>query len=104
MQAAVARVPSTASTPDGTLRPRTFALLRWLEKSVPAGWRVTWPARRPSGLARSTDSDRMPITAAALMTEITCFLLELAPHLDLLDELGLTVPRLAAATPGGGDA
>jgi hypothetical protein len=97
LQAAVARVPSTASTPDDTLRPRTFALLRWLERSVPPGWRVSLLADHRVWL----ESDRMiamPITAAALMTEITCFLLELAPHLDLLDESGLTTVA-AGPTP-----
>jgi hypothetical protein len=89
LQAAVARVPSTASTPDDTLRPRIFALLHWLEKSVPADWQVSLLADHRVWL----ESERriaMPITAAALITEIACFLLELAPHLDLLDESGLT--------------
>ena len=40
----------------------------------------------------------MPITAAALITEITRFLLALAPYLDLLDEAGLAV--LGAGTDG----
>jgi hypothetical protein len=34
----------------------------------------------------------LPITAAALITETTRFLLVLSPYLDLLDEVGLTPP------------
>jgi len=33
----------------------------------------------------------LPITAAALITEITRFALDLAPYLELLDETGLTL-------------
>jgi hypothetical protein len=91
LQATVARVPSSASTPDETLRPRTFALLHWMEKSVPADWRVRLLADHRVWL----ETDRriaMPITAAALITEVTLFLLELGPHLDLLEEVGLSMP------------
>jgi hypothetical protein len=96
LQATVARVPSSASAPDETLRPRTFALLHWMEKSVPADWRVQLLADHRVWL----ETERriaMPITAAALITEITCFLLDLGPHLDLLEEVGLRVPVAAAA-------
>ena len=37
LQTMVARVPSTANTLDETVRPRSFDLVRWLEKSAPAG-------------------------------------------------------------------
>src|SRR5690349_6502933 len=40
MQVTVGRVPSTASTPDETIRPRSFALLRGLMKSAPVGWHM----------------------------------------------------------------
>jgi hypothetical protein len=96
LQATIARVPSTASTPDQAVRPRTFALLRWMDKSVPPDWRVRLLADHRVWL----ETDRriaMPITAAALITEITCFLLDLAPHLDLLEEVGLSVPVAASA-------
>ena len=96
LQATLARVPSSASTPDGTLRPRTFALLRWMEKSVPADWHVRLLADHRVWL----ETERriaMPITAAALITEITCFVLDLGPHLDLLEEEGLSVPVSGAA-------
>jgi hypothetical protein len=95
LQATVARVPSTASTPDEAVRPRTFALLRWLEKSVPSGWRVHLVADHRVWL-EAERAIALPITAAALITETTCFLLDLAPHLDLLEEVGLSVPIAAA--------
>ena len=40
LQATLARVRSSANTPDESLRPRSFALLRWLERSTPPTWRV----------------------------------------------------------------
>ena len=41
----------------------------------------------------------LPITAAALITEITRFLLVLSPYLDLMDEEGLTPPFTKTARP-----
>ena len=96
LQATLARVRSTASTPDDTLRPRCFALLHWLENTVPPAWQVTLLADHRVWLetqARIT----LPITAAGLITEITHFALELAPYLELLDETGLTVSDFGAA-------
>jgi hypothetical protein len=110
LQTTIARVPSTAGTPDETLRPRSFDLVRWLERSVPAGWRVCLLADHRVWLETERQI-AMPITAAALMTEITCFLLDLEPFIDLLDESGLTVPIATALTqaaavmpPDGGPA
>jgi hypothetical protein len=89
LQSTLGRVPSTASAPDGTLRPRSFAMLHWLPRSVPPGWRVCLLADHRVWLETETRI-ALPITAAALITEITRFLLTLAPYLDLLDEVGLT--------------
>lgn len=83
------RVASTAGTHDNAVRPRSFALVRWLFHAVPPGWhlrlapdhRIWLEAETPIGL---------PITAAALLTEVTCFALELGPYLDLLDEAGVS--------------
>ena len=35
----------------------------------------------------------LPITAVRLITEITRFTLDLAPYLELMDEIGLTLSR-----------
>ena len=93
LQTTIGRVASTAGTQDATLRPRSFALLRWLAKAVPPGWRVRLLADHRVWLETEARIG-LPITAAALMTEIACFLLELAPYLDLLDETGVTGPPI----------
>jgi hypothetical protein len=90
MQVTIGRVPSTASTPDETVRPRSFGLLRWLVKSSPAGWRMNLLADHRVWLEADT-LIALHITAAGLITEITCFVLHLAPYLDLLDESGLAL-------------
>lgn len=87
---ALGRVPSTARVTDETERPRSFALLRWLTRVMPAGWRVRLSPDHRVWLEAETPIG-LPITAAALVTQITCFALDLAPYLDLLDETGVTV-------------
>jgi hypothetical protein len=92
------RVPSTASVSDEAYRPRSFTALRWLSRSVPSGWRVLLLADHRVWLETETRI-ALPITAAALITEIARFLLALGPYLDVLDEeglavLGVTEPRL----------
>lgn len=89
LQTTLARVASTAGTPDETLRPRSFALLHWLARSMPSEWQVRLMADHRVQLETST-AIALPITAAALLTEVTTFLLALAPYLDLLDEVGLS--------------
>ncbi len=95
LQVTLARVRSSASTPDTTLRPRSFALLRWLEKNVPPAWRVLLLADHRVWL--ETDMRiGLPITAVDLITEITSFVLGLAPYLELMDEIGLTLSSRAS--------
>ena len=89
LQTTLGRVASTAGTPDETLRPRSFALVHWLSRSVPPGWQVRLLADHRVRL-ESSAAVTLPITAAALLCEVTRFLLALAPYLDLLDEVGLT--------------
>ncbi len=89
LQSTLGRVPSTASASDDTLRPRSFSVLRWLPRIVPPGWRVLLLADHRVWLETET-CIALPITAAALITEIAQFLLALDPYLDLLDEEGLT--------------
>lgn len=95
LRARLGQVPSSARPPDAARRPQSFAALRHLMGLLPADWhvglapdhRVLLEAERPVAL---------PISAAGLVGEVTCFLLTLAPYLDLLDEAGV------AASPEGG--
>jgi hypothetical protein len=96
LQVTLARVCSSASTSDGTLRPRSFALLRWLERAAPTSWRVVLLADHHVQLETERRID-LPITAAALIGELTSFALDLAPYLALMDDIGLTVPDHGAA-------
>jgi hypothetical protein len=88
MQMALGRVPSSASARAGTLRPQSFALLRGLTRVLPGEWRVRLCADH-SVLLETEAAVPLPITPTALVTEITCFLLAMAPYLDLLDEAGI---------------
>lgn len=90
LQVTLARIRSSASTPDETLRPRSFALLHWLERTAPPDWRVMLLADHRVWLETDTRID-LPVTAAGLITEIARFALDLAPYLELMDEMGLTV-------------
>ena len=89
LQTTLGRVPSTAASPDETLRPRSFALLHWLPRSVPDEGQVQLRADHRVRLETSRRV-ALPITAAALISEITGFLLALSPYLDLVDEAGLS--------------
>jgi hypothetical protein len=89
LRTTLGRVPSTASVSDETLRPRSFTALRWLPRSVPPGWRVLLLADHRVWL-ETESCIALPITAAALISEIVQFLLTLGPYLDLLDEEGLS--------------
>ena len=88
MQMALGRVPSSASARAETLRPQSFALLRGLSRVLPADWRVRLCADH-SVLLETAAAVPLPITTKALVTEITGFLLALAPYLDLLEEAGI---------------
>ena len=57
LQVTLARVRSSASTPDEMLRPRSFALLRWLERSTPPSLARGTPGR-PSRVAGNRYADR----------------------------------------------
>jgi hypothetical protein len=90
LQTTLARVSSTANVSDETLRPRSFALLRWLERTVPPTWRLSLLADHRVWLELDSPID-LPITAVRLITEITRFTLDLTPYLALMDEIGLTL-------------
>jgi hypothetical protein len=96
LQVMLARVSSSAGTPDESLRPRSFALLRWLERSTPSTWHVALLADHRVWLETVTPI-ALPIAAAGLLTEITRFALDLAPYLELMDEVGLALPHRGVA-------
>jgi hypothetical protein len=89
LEITLARVRSTASTADGTLRQRSFALLRWFERIAPPEWRVALLADHRFRLETDVPIE-VPITATGLISELTRFALDLAPYLELMDEVGVT--------------
>ena len=90
LEVELARVQSTACSRDETVRPRCFAALRRLERIVPPTWQVALLADHRIWLEAERHIG-LPITATGLVTELTHFALELAPYLELMDEVGLTV-------------
>jgi hypothetical protein len=89
LRVGVARVRSTAGTPNPALRSRSFALLRWLTGTLPPEWRAALLADHRFRLETDVVIG-LPITAVGLISELTRFALELAPYLELMDEMGLT--------------
>lgn len=97
LQVPLGRVPSSARA--SAARPDSFALVRLLGQHAPQGWRVRLlPDHR---VRLETEASLMlPITAVALLVEVTRFLLELAPYLDMFDERGMAVPSPGPAPVG----
>jgi hypothetical protein len=102
LSAVVGRVPSTAGGDAAEKRARrraSFAALQGLGGGTDAlhlrllaDHRVVIEGRRPVDL---------PVSAVDLLTQGTCFLLDLAPYLDLLAEDGVFSADAGAATPAG---
>ena len=90
LQTTLGRVPSTASTHEGALRPQSFALLHWLPRYLPPEWRLMVHADHRV-ILDAQPPIVFPSTAASLLTQLTCFLLALSPYLDLMDEVGIVV-------------
>jgi len=97
LSAPLGRVPSSVGAPAAARRSPSFALLRDLPATLPEGWRIGLAADHRV-LLEAERRASLPMTATALISEITCFLLTLAPYLDVLDETGLTVPADSAGT------
>jgi hypothetical protein len=96
LRAVLGRVPSTAGGGTRTgLRELSFASLRAIQRDLPQDWHVSLLPNHSAMLEAETGID-LPITAIGLVTEITGFLLTLAPYLDLLDEGGM--PGAAAGS------
>jgi hypothetical protein len=88
LHATLGRVPSTANPRDSGLRPQSFQLLRLLPRALPGPWQVLLLPDHSVQLEAASQVT-LPITAVDLLVELTRFLLELAPYLDLLDEAGI---------------
>ena len=85
----VGRVPSTAggdAAVNGARRARMFDAVRGLESAVEASWRVHLLADHRVAVG-ATRNLTLPASVVDLLTQVTCFLPELAPHLDMLDEI-----------------
>ncbi|MBN8875233.1 MAG: hypothetical protein J0H67_20545 [Rhodospirillales bacterium] len=90
LEVALGRIPSTAGERTLDQRPRSFATLRVLPTGLPEGWRLHLTPDHRLRL-KAERLIELPITVTLLVTELTCFLLTLAPFLDLLDEVGMPV-------------
>lgn len=102
LRASVGRVPSTAGdTPGRALsrRKAVFAALSGFPQLLPAGWRMELLPDHSVRLSAEVVL-AMPATAAALVGEVTQFLLTAAPYLDLLTESGVAAPGTANTCPG----
>jgi len=98
--APLARVPSSVGGPAAARRSPSFALLRDLPACMPEGWRIGLAADHRVMLEAERRAP-LPMTATALISEITSFLLTLTPYLDVLDETGLTAPSDSVGAYGG---
>jgi hypothetical protein len=103
LEATVGRVPSTALLgKDASPRERVFALLRSVAEQLAPAWRLRLAADHRVQITTECTLARPP-TAVALLTEVTGFLIDLQPVLDLLDATGLLSPlrecRERAAEP-----
>ncbi len=91
VQTVLGRVPSTAQ-PAGregaALRRRAFAALLELPGTLPPRWRARLLPDHRVALEAALTLD-LPASAAALVTALSVFLLDLAPYLDALEEAGM---------------
>lgn len=89
MSAIVGRVPSTAETAEdgGARRQHVLATVAALTPLLGPGWQVGLTPDHRIGVAAAQEI-ALPTTAHALVTELTCLLLALAPYLDALAEPG----------------
>jgi hypothetical protein len=97
------RVPSTAERAVGqegaARRRRAFSVMLGLPGLLPDAWSVRLLPDHRVGLEAELRLE-MPASAAALLGELSLFLLELAPYLDLLDETGMGAAGLAPDDAG----
>ena len=100
LRSTLGRVPSTAVDP--TARTVCLRAISALPPTLPEVWTVRLlPDHRPQLEAETTVA--LPITVSTLVTEMTAFLLELSPYLDILDEAGVGLVRESdSPLPEGG--
>lgn len=101
LRATVGRVPSTARIAADQARIQrdaVFAALRCLPATLPEGWQASLMADHRVVLLAASRVE-MPTTITSLLTDVTQFLLALAPYLDLLEEVGVEAPT--APEPAG---
>lgn len=86
LSATLGRVPSSAVDPKR--RESVFSGLRILPRKVPENWRLRLlPDHRL--VMEAEEELSAPMTISALIAPVTRFLLELAPYMDALAELGV---------------
>jgi hypothetical protein len=100
LSAPLGRVPSSVGASAASRRPPSFSLMRDLPATLPDGWRIGLAADHRVLLEAELHAS-LPMTATALISMITSFLLTLAPYLDVLEETGLTVPLDPVGAPVG---
>jgi hypothetical protein len=104
LSAVVGRVPSTAGGDPARRRERRGAIFDTLQglqtdAAAPAHLRLLPDHRVTVEGARQV---ALPASAGDLVTQITCFLLDLAPYLDVLADAGVPVETVAFAGSGRG--
>lgn len=109
LSTSLGRVVSTGRPEEGaaTCRSHAFTLLHALPAMMPPGWQAL--LRPDHSLAAEAHIPlALPTRAEALITELTLFLLRLAPYRDLLAEEagmeGVTIPAGMGGTATGGGA
>jgi hypothetical protein len=83
------RIPSTAERGRPARGDQALVMLRHLPALLPQGWSMELSPDH-SVLVASTTPIQLPISAVALVSKVTLFLLTLAPYLDVLDAEGVT--------------
>ena len=84
----VARIGHVPSTATHQPRPPAFETLRNLRGHLHGEWKVRLAASHAVEIEIATPLPSPP-TAVQLMTEVTRRMLELAPYLDVFDEVGV---------------
>lgn len=92
LRGVLGRIPSSGDATDLASRAQSFTALRGLPRLLPPHWKLMLlPDHRI--LLECSAEVTLPITASGLLTELTVFLLTLAPYLDVLAELRTSAPE-----------